>query len=263
MFSFKSFLLLRTFLLIHQHNENNCIPAHHAKETTKQLGPKKQIRELKNSLTSQAKNKNLVYLRPSIKTSWKCPSYIVAFHFVFNSACQPPAIASSLLFLPDQAERGCGLNMGSHQQAPSNLPPFASMVPINTLLAPRGEATDSEGDRRGPGVMEKWSAWNRKKGEKKGRGTEIEAENERTQEGGSLLSILNLPWRRGSPAVFNSCSNKRSVPQLSPDTHTDPLKYSKTFDITAASWRDTKIKLRCKYECRLQRMSQPRNCSFS
>lgn len=97
----------------------------------------------------------------SIKMSWKCLSHPVAFHFVFNLVRQPPAIASSLLFLPDQAKRGCGLNMSSHQRATSNLPPFASMVPINTLLPPRREATGSEGARRGPGVIEIWSAWER------------------------------------------------------------------------------------------------------
>lgn len=151
--------------------------------------------------------------------SCKCLSHSVAFHFVFNLVRQPPAIVSSLLFLPDQAERGCGLNMSSHQQATSNLPPFDSMVPINTLLPPCREATDSEGDRRGPGVMEIWSVWKRNRERGRGRETEIEAENERKQEGSSLLSILNLPqcWR--SPAVFNSCSVKRSVPLLSPDAY--------------------------------------------
>lgn len=107
----------------------------------------------------------------SIKMSWKCLSHSVAFHFVFNLVCQLPAIASSLLFLPDQAKRGCGLNMSLHQQATSNLPPFVSMVPINTLLAPRWEATDSEGDRKGrwcDGEMEcmkeeKKERWERQK----------------------------------------------------------------------------------------------------
>ncbi|CAB1429546.1 unnamed protein product [Pleuronectes platessa] len=54
----------------------------------------------------------------------------------------------------DQGKRGCGLNMSSPQRATFNPPPFASMVPINTLLPPSQDATDSERDRRKPGVME-------------------------------------------------------------------------------------------------------------
>lgn len=113
----------------------------------------------------------------SINMSWKGLSHSVAFHLAFNLVGQLPANASSLLFLPDQAERRCGLNMSSQQQATSNLLPFASMVPINTLLAPRREATDSEGDRRGCDVVEKWSAWKRKN--RAMRETEIEAQNDR------------------------------------------------------------------------------------
>lgn len=195
--------------------------------------------------------------------SCKCLSHSVAFHFVFNLVRQPPAIVSSLLFLPDQAERGCGLNMSSHQQATSNLPPFDSMVPINTLLPPCREATDSEGDRRGPGVMEIWSVWKRNRERGRGRETEIEAENERKQEGSSLLSILNLPqcWR--SPAVFNSCSVKRSVPLLSPDAYAHTQRYSKLFDITAAFQTVTKITLKFKSKYEFPGYLHDKNCSTS
>jgi len=145
------------------------------------LGPNKQAGKSSDKWSLKT-NPRLFVVKASIKKSWKCLSRSVAFHFVFILARQTPTIASSLLFLPDQAERGCGLNMSSQQQATSNLPPFASMLPINTLLPPRREATDSEGDRRGPGVMEIWSAWKRERGRRmRGRETEIEAENEREQ----------------------------------------------------------------------------------
>lgn len=133
----------------------------------------------------------------------------------------PSATASSLLFLLDQAERGCGLNVSSHQQATSNLPPFASMVPINTLLPPHREATDSEGDRRGPGVRVIWKCVKeREKERERGRRRDRNRDREHGEAGRQLLVeypkftlVLRLPCRL-QPSV------KRSAPLLSPDTHT-------------------------------------------
>lgn len=106
------------------------------------------------------------------KEALKVPLSLSAISFCFYFGPPAPCHRFISSFFPARPGRkGCGLNMSSHQRATSNLPPFASMVPINTLLPPRWEATDSEGDRRGPGVMEIWSAWKRrrKKREKKDR----------------------------------------------------------------------------------------------
>ena len=212
---------------INQIQQNNGLGSY--KQT---LGWKKQVK---------LKTKQRLFVADaSIKTSWKCLSYSVAFHFVFIFVLQPPAIASSLLFLPDQAERGCELNMSSHQQVTSNLPPFASMVPINTLLPPRREATDSEGDRREPGVTEIWRAWKTKRGRRRGRDRNRWQRMREKQEGCCSVRILNLPRCWGSLSSSTLALSKDlclcwALMHTHTHTHTCTRRYSKIFDITAAS----------------------------
>ncbi len=171
----------------------------------------------------QVKQKTKLHLfvvEASIKTSWKCRSPSVAFHFVFNLVCQPPChrLISFVPARPGQkgvwaqhelASAGCLPSPAICQHGTNQH--FTPTPPRSNWLWRRQKGTWCDGDTE---------CVKDKKREKTGRETKIEAENERKQEGSFLLSILNLPRCCGSPVNFSSCSVKRSVSLLNPDTHT-------------------------------------------
>lgn len=146
----------------------------------------------------------------SIKMSWKRLSHPVVLHFVFNLGRQLPAIASSLLFLPDQAKQG----VGSTWALSSRLPPISRHLPAwyqSTLYSHPTEKQPTLKETEGDVVW--WRNGVHDRGRKGGMmETEIEAQNERRQEGSSLLSILNLPHCSGTPSSSTLALSKDLCP---------------------------------------------------
>lgn len=144
----------------------------------------------------------------------------VAFHFVFILACQPPAITSSLLFLPDQAEKG---GVGSTWVRNSRLPPISRHLPAcyqSTLYSHPAENQPALKETEEDLV---WWRYGVRERENKGEEAIDKDRNrgKKHQEAGRQLLVEHPKFTTvlRFPVIFDSCAVKRSVSLLSPDTH--------------------------------------------